>query len=1089
MDVSARKRFSVDSVNSTSYLDSVHITNQIHNSSPMKTRVITILILSLLCFAMNWATERTLHAQRPEIIVERGHTLYVTASAFSGDGRLLATGSLNEIKLWDVSSGMELRTYKCTSTITSLVFPDDTTLVAAGVAAFGGRTECVRFDIMAGRSSVQSFSGLATTSASVSADGHLVIFGTDDGTIVLTESRTGAVLQQIQNTLNVVTAAAIASDSVVYIGDEEGTLTEFLLPSLTSRSSWTAHGAAITAICTGDSLVATVGKDSTARLWTRSLEPRGVLADSSALVSVALSKSHDRLAIGNREGTVSVYHCATRRLVRRIHPVASIVSSLAFSPDGAMLISGGLASVRSHSMPDGESLSLFGGASGSVVSVGFSPNGLRLVSSDYRGKVAIWNLGSGVLERVLVKPNAFIRPVQFSPDGKLLLIGDQFEPSVQVSYFGLDKEIITLRGHGADISDARFSPDGQVITTASLDSTIMVWDAVTFDLLHTLSGHESDVTTTSFSPYGSILATGGSDHTVRLWDVYGGRPLASLRGHLGPVLSVHFGAESEWLVSTSADSTIIFWDVKTRSIRRVIPQPAPVATSAINASRDVLATAAQNQIKLWDCQTGLELRRLTGDPEDDFSSIAFSDDGKYLAAGSYNSNVKLWNLERGELIAMLVVLDESNWVVLASDGAFDGTSEGLKRVHYVQGITPLPLDAFFEEWYTPSLFADLLSGKRRPAARVADLRKEISLPPKVRFTSPRGRQTVDTETASITIEATDQGGGIDEVRLYHNGKFIGSENVIDRQTSMVGKRITLTYSIPLLAGENTLRATAFNRDRTESQPQEIKIKRTAAEATSTLFLLIVGINDYKNGTYSLNYARPDAQAFSSRLRQAAGGIFKKIVPVEIFDSSVTRTALQSAFEQVVRDAKPQDAFVFYYAGHGVMSEGDSSKAGEFYLVPHDVTRLYGDNEGLAAGAFSAGKMKDYCTRIKATKQLVVMDACQSGGAVEAFSRRGASEEKAILQLARSAGLVVMSATGTEQFATEFGQLGHGVFTYALLKGLSGEADAGSDGKITVKELEAYVNDHVPELTKRYRGTAQYPNSYARGQDFPIGVVK
>ncbi|MBL8012393.1 MAG: hypothetical protein JNN05_00960, partial [Candidatus Omnitrophica bacterium] len=76
-----------------------------------------------------------------------------------------------------------------------------------------------------------------------------------------------------------------------------------------------------------------------------------------------------------------------------------------------------------------------------------------------------------------------------------------------------------------------------------------------------------------------------------------------------------------------------------------------------------------------------------------------------------------------------------------------------------------------------------------------------------------------------------------------------------------------------------------------------------------------------------------------------------------------------------------------------------------------------------------------------------------------------------------------------QFAAEFKQLGHGVFTYALLKGLSGEGDGNKDGRITVKELEAYLNDRVPELTKKYRGTAQYPNSYARGQDFPIGVVK
>ncbi|MBC7910106.1 MAG: caspase, partial [Pyrinomonadaceae bacterium] len=87
------------------------------------------------------------------------------------------------------------------------------------------------------------------------------------------------------------------------------------------------------------------------------------------------------------------------------------------------------------------------------------------------------------------------------------------------------------------------------------------------------------------------------------------------------------------------------------------------------------------------------------------------------------------------------------------------------------------------------------------------------------------------------------------------------------------------------------------------------------------------------------------------------------------------------------------------------------------------------------------------------------------------------------------GVVVLAATGQDQVASEFGKLGHGVFTYALLQAMSGDADGGNppDGKITVTELVAYINDRVPELTKQYRGKTQYPNAWARGQDFPLGI--
>lgn len=92
-------------------------------------------------------------------------------------------------------------------------------------------------------------------------------------------------------------------------------------------------------------------------------------------------------------------------------------------------------------------------------------------------------------------------------------------------------------------------------------------------------------------------------------------------------------------------------------------------------------------------------------------------------------------------------------------------------------------------------------------------------------------------------------------------------------------------------------------------------------------------------------------------------------------------------------------------------------------------------------------------------------------------------------VARSTGTVVLASSGSEQFASELPKLGHGLFTYALLQAIEGHADGGKppDGKITIKEIEAYINDRVPELTKQFRGSAQYPNSYTIGHDFPLAV--
>ena len=173
--------------------------------------------------------------------------------------------------------------------------------------------------------------------------------------------------------------------------------------------------------------------------------------------------------------------------------------------------------------------------------------------------------------------------------------------------------------------------------------------------------------------------------------------------------------------------------------------------------------------------------------------------------------------------------------------------------------------------------------------------------------------------------------------------------------------------------------------------------------------------------------------------------------------------------------------IFYYAGHGSMVDN------KFYFIPSESSRLY-DASTLHREAIEASLLQEKFKSIKALKQLIVMDACQSGGSVELLATRGAGEEKAIAQLSRSAGIHVIGSAGSEQFATEFATLGHGLFTHVLIQGLQGEADgAPKDGKVTIYELKSYIDDQVPEITRKLKGNPQYPYTFSRGHDFPVVI--
>lgn len=209
------------------------------------------------------------------------------------------------------------------------------------------------------------------------------------------------------------------------------------------------------------------------------------------------------------------------------------------------------------------------------------------------------------------------------------------------------------------------------------------------------------------------------------------------------------------------------------------------------------------------------------------------------------------------------------------------------------------------------------------------------------------------------------------------------------------------------------------------------------------------------------------------------GLYKNIEVHSLYDTDATRANILGKLEELSAKIHPEDVFIFYYAGHGSMVDD------RFFFIPSESLRLY-DLSSLQKEAIEASSLQDKLKNIKALKQLIVMDACQSGGSVELLATRGAAEEKAIVQLSRSAGIHVMASAGSEQFATEFAELGHGLFTYLLIKALQGDADgAPKDGKVTIYELKSYLDDQVPEMTRKLKGKPQYPYTFSRGQDFPV----
>ena len=485
---------------------------------------------------------------------------------------------------------------------------------------------------------------------------------------------------------------------------------------------------------------------------------------------------------------------------------------------------------------------------------------------------------------------------------------------------------------------------------------------------------------------------------------------------------------------------------------------------------------------------------------------AFLPDDFLVTSGS-DEMIELWDLRTRRRVAHLVqYATEDDWAVTADNGRFDASAGAMRKMYYLVNGSKIPLEQLYEGFYTPGLLGRILerSAAEEPAPPVNINR--VTGPPEVSLSYSAGTrnlvveddepavQSIRTETAAarITVRASAPGGSVREIRLYHNGKLVGNStrNLVVEDDSPAGNE--RVFNLQLLPGENDLRAVAINSQGTESAPALLRLTysapasapaKPAAQNGITLHLLTIGINEYKNPRYNLNYAGADADGLETALQSGMRNLVGAVKRYHLRNDQATRTGILSALQTITSDAQADDVFIFYYAGHGVMSEG---AAADFFLVPYDVTQLYGNDAGLAAKGISATELKQLAAAVPAQKQLYLLDACQSAGAVQSIALRGAAEEKAIAQLARSTGTHWLTASGKEQFASEFDQLGHGAFTFSLLEALAGKA-AGADTRVTVNELKAYLDQVVPELTEKYTGQAQYPASYGFGQDFPVSI--
>jgi WD40 repeat protein len=502
------------------------------------------------------------------------HNRPIKSVSFSPDGKNIASADEEGIIKLSNGNGKPVKTLKGhTDLVYRVRFSPNGEKIASA-----SRDKTVRLWNLEGKL-LRTFEGHTTEvkSVSFSPDGQSLVSASEDGTVLLwknvnvtgpipppdeldyTDRHNGQV-NDVSFSPNGETFATAGEDNIVKLWDKEGELLETL-----KGHTRPVHSLSFSP--KDNKTLVSAGDDNTVRIWklnhTSSLQ---VLTSHSANSVIFSPKGQILASVKN--DVVELWSLPSGEEPSLKHTLKGDV--LAFSPDGKTIATASISkdnpknnTVKLWNL-NGQELKTSEGHKGLVTNLSFSSDGqmIAFASDDNTSEdntsegnpVKLWNLNGEKIETLREAASN----ISFSPNRPILALGGH-DGTLKLWNFN-NKELKKLGEHERRVTSVSFSPDGQMIASASYeDKTVKLWNIDGKDP-KTLRGHDTWVTSVSFSPDGQIIAS-ADEHTVKLWS-RDGKELATLKGLLDSrIWSVSFSQNGTMIAAAGDNQPVILWNL------------------------------------------------------------------------------------------------------------------------------------------------------------------------------------------------------------------------------------------------------------------------------------------------------------------------------------------------------------------------------------------------------------------------------------------------------------------------------------------------------------------------------------------------
>lgn len=501
----------------------------------------------------------------------------------------------------------------------------------------------------------------------------------------------------------------------------------------------------------------------------------------------------------------------------------------------------------------------------------------------------------------------------------------------------------------------------------------------------------------------------------------------------------------------------------------------------LDHSVELLALEQEKAISIWKKQYHL----------DQLTWVDFSTDGKYFVTGSSDGSVILHDLLTGEMILQRFQFDAKgeSWLHVHPSGLFDASAKAMELMYWRKGMEIIDFAQLKDRYWVPGLWKKVINGDDLPDVRGIN---NLKLQPEVEL------QELPDGELGIRLKKRD--GGYGQVSIWINGKEVISDARGDGldTTQLIQ---TITYSVKdhsFLKDTNVIEVRASSADGFVQGRGELLtlIRDTKEKEAPNFYAIVVGVDKYVNDQINLKFPSQDANAIAKAVELGASNLFgteRSFVLTLTSEGDVRpdKESIQTLFTNVAEKAKSDDILMVYLSGHGITWGGDN---GDFYFLTADATsankNAFNDPVVRNNSTVSTRELVDWIKSIPALKQVMIIDACGSGKAVDnliAARDIEASQIKAIDRMKDRTGMFVISGCAADAVSYEASQYGQGLLTYAVLQAMKGAA-LKEDKYIDVFTLLDYARDEVPQLAGGLGGIQEPQFLVPKGGSFDIGLL-